>query len=111
MLDHGLANRQAVFQAILNHGELNFERIGVMMRTGVENGVGTAHGIRAGSLTSRGLGNAELRGKGAMTDPLLEDLDGALPNLRRMRASPSCFRHTCHFLALTVNLLSYVHVR
>lgn len=53
-----------------------------MMRTGVENGVGTAHGIRAGPLTSRGLGNAELRGKGAMTDPLLEDLDGALPNLR-----------------------------
>ena len=40
-----------------------------------------------------------------------EDLDGALPNLGRMRASPSCFRHTCHFLALTVNLLSYVQVR
>ena len=82
-----------------------------MMRTGVENGVGTAHGIRAGPLTSRGLGNAKLRGEGAMTDPLLEGLDGALPNLGRMRASPSCFRHTCHFLALTVNLLSYVHAR
>lgn len=52
-----------------------------MMRTGIENGVGTAHGIRAGPLTSRGLGNAKLRGEGAMTDPLLEDLDGALPNL------------------------------
>lgn len=47
------------------------------MRTGVENGVGTAHGIRAGPLTSRGLGNAKLRSEGAMTDPLLEDLDGA----------------------------------
>lgn len=40
-----------------------------MMRTGIENGVGTAHGIRAGPLTSRGLGNAKLRGEGAMTDP------------------------------------------
>lgn len=77
----------------------------------IENGVGTAHGLCAGPLTSRGLGNAELRGEGTMTDPLLEDLDGALPNLGRMRASPCCFRHTCHFLALTVNLLSYVHVR
>ena len=57
------------------------------MRTGVENGVGTAYGIRAGPLTSRGLGNAKLRGEGAMTDPLLEDLDGALPNLGRMRTS------------------------
>ena len=111
MLDHGLANRQAVFQAVLDHGELNFVRIGVMMRTGVENGVGTAHVICAGPLTSRGLGNAKLRGEGAMTDPLLEGLDGALPNLGRMRASPSCFLHTCHFLALTVNLLSYVQVR
>ena len=111
MLDHGLANRQAAFQTVLNHSELYVVRIGVMMRTGIENGVGTAHGIRAGPLTSRGLGNAKLRGEGAMTDPLLEDLDGALPNLGRMRANPSCFRHTCHFLALTVNLLSYVQVR
>lgn len=111
VLDHGLANRQAVFQTVLNHSELYVVRIGVMMRTGIENGVGTAHGIRAGPLTSRGLGNAKLRGEGAMTDPLLKDLDGALPNLGRMRASPSCFRHTCHFLALTVNLLSYVQVR
>ena len=47
------------------------------MRTGVENGVGTAHGIRAGPLTSRGLGNAKLRSEGAMTDPLLEDLAGS----------------------------------
>lgn len=54
-----------------------------MMRTGVENGVGTAHSIRAGPLTSRGLGNAKLRGEGAMTNPLLEDLDGALSNLGR----------------------------
>lgn len=83
----------------------------MMASARVEHGIGTAHGIRAGPLTSRGLGNAELRGEGAMTDPLLEDLDGTLPNLGRMRASPSCFRHTCHFLALTVNLLSYVHVR
>lgn len=30
-------------------------------------------------------------GEGAVTDPLLEDLDGALPNLGRMRASPCCF--------------------
>ena len=111
MLDHGLANRQAVFQTVLNHSELYVVRIGVMMRTGIENGVGTAHGIRAGPLTSRGLGNAKLRGESAMTDPLLEDLDGALSNLGRMRASPSCFRHTCHFLALTVNLPSYVQVR
>jgi|GEM_PF-253114 len=56
-------------------------------------------------------GSRGFRGEGAMADPLLEDLDGALPNLGRMRASPSCFRHTCHFLALTVNLLSYVQVR
>ena len=111
MLDHGLANRQAVFQAILYHGELDVIRIRAVMRARVEHGVGTAHGICAGPLTSRGLGNAKLRGEGAMTDPLLEDLDGALPNLGRMRASPSCFRHTCHFLALTVNLLSYVQVR
>lgn len=57
----------------------------------IEHGVGTAHGICASPLTSRGLGNAELRGEGTMTDPLLEDLDGALPNLGRMRASPCCF--------------------
>lgn len=57
----------------------------------VEHGVGAAHGICAGPLTSRGLGNAKLCGEGAVTDPLLEDLDGALPNLGRMRASPSCF--------------------
>ena len=111
MLDHGLANRQTVFQTVLNHGELYVERIGVMTSTCIEHGVGTAHGICAGPLTSRGLGNAKLCGEGAMTDPLLEGLDGALPNLGRMRASPSCFRHTCHFLALTVNLLSYVLVR
>ena len=77
----------------------------------VEHGIGTAHVICAGPLTSRGLGNAKLCGEGAVTNPLLEDLDGALPNLGRMRASPCCFRHTCHFLALTVNLLSYVQVR
>ena len=111
MLDHGLANRQAVFQTVLNHGELYVVRIGVMASARVEHGVGTAHGVCAGPLTSRGLGNAKLCGEGAVTDPLLEDLDGALPNLGRMRASPSCFRHTCHFLALTVNLLSYVQVR
>lgn len=69
VLDHGLANRQAVFQTVLNHSELYVVRIGVMMRTGIENGVGTAHGIRAGPLTSRGLGNAKLRGESAMTDP------------------------------------------
>ena len=82
-----------------------------MMRTGVENGVGTAHGICAGPLTSRGLGNAELRGEGAMTDPLLEDLDGALPNLGRMRESTCCFRNKCEFLALNVNLIYSVQVR
>lgn len=81
------------------------------MRARIKNGVGATHGIRAGPLSSCGLGDAKLCGESAMTDPLLEDLDGALPNLRRMRASPSCFRHTCHFLALTVNLLSYVQVR
>ena len=91
VLDHGFANRQAVFQAVLNHGKFNLIRICVMASARVEHGVGTAHGIRAGPLTSRGLGNAELRSEGAMTDPLLEDLDGALPNLGRMRASPSCF--------------------
>lgn len=91
VFDHGLANRQAVFQAILNYGELNLVRIRVMVSARVEHGIGTAHGICAGPLTSRCLGNAKLRGEGAMTDPLLEDLDGALPNLRRMRASPSCF--------------------
>ena len=80
MLDHGLANRQAVFQTVLNHSELYVVRIGVMMRTGVENGVGTAHGIRAGPLTSRGLGNAKLRSEGTMTDPLLEDSG---PRVRR----------------------------
>ena len=82
-----------------------------MTNARIEHGVGTAHGVCAGPLTSRGLGNAKLCREGAMTDPLLEDLDGALPNLGRMRASPSCFRHTCHFLALTVNLLSYAQVR
>ena len=56
-----------------------------------EHGIGTAHAICAGPLTSRGLGNAKLCGEGAVTDPLLEDLDGALPDLGRMRASPSCF--------------------
>ena len=61
------------------------------MRARIEYGVGTAHGICAGPLTSRGLGNAKLRGEGAMADPLLEDLDGALPNLWRMRTSPCCF--------------------
>lgn len=61
------------------------------MRARVEHSVGTAHGICASPLTSRGLGNAKLRGEGAMTDPLLEDLDGALPNLWRMRTSPCCF--------------------
>mgnify|MGYP004528220365 CR=1 FL=1 len=91
VLDHGLANRQAVFQAILYHGELDVVRIRTVMRARVEHGVGAAHGIRAGPLTSRGLGNAELRGEGTMTDPLLEDLDGALPDLGRMRASPCCF--------------------
>ena len=91
VLDHSLANRQAVFQAILNHGELDVIRIRAVMRTRVEHGFGTAHGICASPLTSRGLGNAELRGEGTMTDPLLEDLDGALPNLGRMRASPCCF--------------------
>ena len=111
MLDHGLANRQAVFQTVLNHGELYVVRIGVMASARVEHGIGTAHGICAGPLTSRGLGNAKLCGEGAVTDPLLEDLDGALPNLGRMRASPSCFRHTCHFLALNVYLFSHVHVR
>ena len=61
------------------------------MRARVEHGVGTAHGIRTGPLPSRGLGNAKLRGESAMADPLLEDLDGALPNLGRMRTSPCCF--------------------
>ena len=69
VLDHGLANRQAVFQTVLNHSELYVVRIGVMMRTGIENGVGTAHGIRAGPLTSRGLGNAKLRGDSARPTP------------------------------------------
>ena len=91
MLDHGLANRQAVFQAILYHCEPYVLRIGVMASARVEHGVGAAHGICAGPLTSRGLGNAKLCGEGAVTDPLLEDLDGALPNLGRMRASPCCF--------------------
>lgn len=81
------------------------------MRARIKNGVGATHGIRAGPLSSCGLGDAKLCGESAMTDPLLEDLDGALSNLGRMRASPSCFRHTCHFLALAVNLLSYVQVR
>lgn len=69
VLDHSLANRQAVFQAILNHGELNLVRIRVMMSARVEHGIGAAHGIRTGPLTSRGLGNAKLRGEGAMADP------------------------------------------
>ena len=91
MLDHSLAHRQTVFQAVLNHGELNLVRICVMTSACVEYGLGAAHGICAGPLTSRGLGNAKLRGEGAMANPLLEDLDGALPNLGRMRTSPSCF--------------------
>lgn len=90
VLDHCLANRQAVFQTILYHGKLDVIRIRAVMQARVEHGVGTAHGICASPLTSRGLGNAELRGEGTMTDPLLEDLDGALPNLGRMRASPCC---------------------
>lgn len=69
VFDHGLANRQAVFQAILNYGELNLVRIRVMVSARVEHGIGTAHGICAGPLTSRCLGNAKLRGEGAMTDP------------------------------------------
>ena len=32
VLDHGLANRQAVFQTVLNHGELYVVRIGMMTR-------------------------------------------------------------------------------
>lgn len=91
VLDHGIANRQAVFQTVLNHGELYVVRISVMTSARVEHGVGAAHGIRAGPLTSRGLGNAKLCGEGAVTDPLLEDLDGVLPNLGRMRTSPCCF--------------------
>lgn len=61
------------------------------MRARIKNGVGATHGIRAGPLSSCGLGDAKLCGESAMTDPLLEDLDGALPNLGRMRASPCCF--------------------
>lgn len=62
-------------------GELDVVRIGVMASARIEHGVGTAHGVCAGPLASRGLGNAKLCGEGAVTDPLLEDLDGALPNL------------------------------
>ena len=91
MLNHSLAHRQTIFQAILNHGELNVKRICMVMRACIKNGVGTAHGIRASPLTSRGLGNAKLRGESAMADPFLEDLDSALPYLERMRASPCCF--------------------
>ena len=84
MLDHSLAHRQAVFQAVLNHGELNLVRICVMTSACVEYGLGATHGICAGPLTSRGLGNAKLRGEGAMANPLLEDLDGTLPDLVRV---------------------------